>query len=246
MQEQVSEEPVNEEQVDVPTEEDSTELLAGKYKDVESLVAGHQELSTKIGERPEVERDKIIEEYSASLREKVPQEAGLYTFEIPEGMLGEGQAVTFDDSDPVMQKWKEFAHKKGFTPEEFNEATAMYVENELLNRPDMAAEMKALGENAQARVDRVDMWAAKHLSPEGYASIVDSSTTAGFVSVMEEVMKLSKDITLETGDVKSSGPLTKEELREMQLDPRYRSPRERDDAFVQRVNDGYKALSAAR
>ena len=244
--EEVIAEPENQEVVE-PEAAESTELYAGKYKDVASLEDGYKELTAKLGERPEADREKIIEEYAEGLRKEVPAEASKYVFEIPEGMLSDDQQVTFDDSDPVMQKWKEFAHKKGLTPEEFNEATALYVENELLSRPNMAKEMESLGENAQARVDRVDMWSAKHLSPEGYGAVVQASTTAGFVGVMEELMKMTSDgVSLESSDTTSSGPLTKDELRTMQLDPRYRSPRDRDEAFVKRVNDGYKALSASR
>ena len=221
-------------------------MLAGKYKDVDALEVGYKELEAKLGEKPELETDKLKEEWQAELRADVPATAEEYNFVMPEGILPEGQEITFKGNDPIMQEWKEFAHRKGLTPAEFNEATALYVRNELAQQPDIPAEMEKLGENAQARLDRVDMWSARHLSAEAYGGIVRSSDKAELVMAMEEIMQLTKDVSLEGNDAGPSGQTTLAELQEMQGRVRKMKAGAEREALNQKVSEGFKRLTQAR
>ena len=221
-------------------------MLAGKYKDVDALEAGYKELEAKLGEKPEVETDKLHEEWLADLRKDVPATAEEYNFVMPEGILPEGQEITFKGNDPVMKEWKEFAHRKGLTPAEFNEATALYVKNELSQQPDIQAERAKLGENAQARLDRVDMWSARHLSAEAYGAIVRSSDNAELVIAMEEIMALTKDVSLEGNDASPSGQTTLAELQEMQKRVRGMKAGAEREALNQKVSEGVKRLTQVR
>lgn len=220
-------------------------LFAGKYKDLESLEAGYVELAKKLGERPQVDREKLAEEIRAELRAAVPETADLYTFVPPDGLVPEGMAFSMDESNSVFGKWRTLAHEIGLTPEQFNAATALYVENELSMLPNKEKEMEKLGENAQARLDRLDMWAMKHLTPEGYAAINEVSSSAGFIMAMEEMMRLARDPSLETSDTKQNGAMTREELEQMMKDPRYRSQRHRDPTYVEKVQEGFRRLQGA-
>ena len=218
-------------------------LLAGKYKDVASLEAGYKELSAKLGERPEIERDNLIEAYKAELRKDVPENSTDYSYTPPEGLLPEGAEFSFKPDDPTFKAWQEWSHKIGLTPEQFNEATTFYVQNELDMMPNKNAELEKLGENAQARLDRLDMWAGRHLSPEGYKAITLAASTADVVMALEQMIKMTRDPSMITKDAQADGPLAMPELQEMQRQARnMKMGAERMD-LENKIAEGFKRLA---
>lgn len=245
MENEVVEE-VAEEVVEEVVEPQEEILLAGKYKDAAALETAYKALESKLGEKPEADLEKLKAEWKAENDKPTYEKAEEYTYTPSEDLIPDGRNVEFDANDPIMAKWKDLAHKSNLTQDQFNAATDLFIESTLANQPDIAAEHAALGENAQARIDRIDMWAGKHLSEENYAALVQASTSATFVAAMEQIMGLVDTVSLESGDSKASGPLSLSELQSMQRDPRYRNPRERDEGFIQRVNEGFKALTASR
>jgi len=237
-------------ETDQATEEDSKDplggsLLAGKFKDVAELESGYKNLQQKLGERPEIEKDKLMETFQAELRKDVPETPSHYLFDPPEGLLPEGAELSFKEDNPTMKKWQEFAHKVGLSPAQFNEATALYVENEIAMLPDVKAEMEKLGENAQARIDRVDMWVNRHLSAPSANAIVTRSSDAEFIKAIEEVMKMTKDPSMVATDATPDGPLSLAELQELQKKARVLQIGAERDAIERQIQEGFKKLRKA-
>tara|TARA_R100000655_G_scaffold782_6_gene3265 strand:+ start:952 stop:1707 length:756 start_codon:yes stop_codon:yes gene_type:complete len=241
---------VAEEQEAAPAPEGAPEpvgesLLAGKYKDVASLETGYKELQAKLGERPEVERDKLIDAYEAERRKAVPEKPVDYVYKPPEGLVPEGSEFSFKTDDPTFTAWQEWSHKIGLTPEQFNEATTFYVQNELAMMPNRNAELEKLGENAQARLDRLDMWAGRHLSPEGYNAITLAASNADTVMALEQMIKMTRDPSMVTEDATPDGPLSYAELQDMQRQARQMTMGAERVDLENKIADGFKRLASS-
>jgi len=222
------------------------DLILGKFKDQDALVEGYSQLEAKIGKTDEQLRTDIEAEFTAKAREGVPEAATGYEVKLPDGLIPEGAEFSIDTKDPGYVAAQEWAHTNGLNQGAFNEMMGMYVAAQLGGLPNKAEEMGKLGENAQARVDRVDMWAGKNLSKEAYATIIEHTTDSAMVKAMEEVMKIAKgDVAPRDGGEDDTGddPLSREELEKMMMDPRYRDPKKRDPEFIKRVEDGFRVLS---
>ena len=106
-------------------------------------------------------------------------------------------------------------------------------------------EKQKLGDNAQARIERVDLWAKANLTESSYESIVRNANSGDFILAMEELINKASPADIEgQNDVQNIGPLTRDELETMMKDPRYRDPRHRDPSFVRRVEEGFKTLKS--
>ncbi len=225
-------------------------LLAGKYKDATALEEGYNQLRTAYDKKTadiktDVEKEvrgQIESEYQLVAKGDIPEKSENYKFSPPEGLIPEGYDFSMKTDNPVFRKWQEKAHDMGLTPEQFNEVTAIYVENEMSLLPDPNAELEKLGENGRARVDRVDMWLSKHLDADSYISMSNFSGEASFITAMEQIIRKAGQAGGDTEGVQSDTPLSRPELEAMMKDPRYRDPRHREDAYVKRVTEGFRSL----
>ncbi len=228
------------------------EYIPEKYWDqergtakVEDMGKGYIELSSKLGQRDEKIREEISAELKSKGSEGVPESPDKYDFQVEEGILPEGTEFKLDKENPVFQEFNEFAHKNGLNQNQYNAMLSLYAKNELAMRPDFAAEKQKLGDNAQARIERVDLWAKANLTESSYDSIVRNASSGEFILAMEELINKASPADIEgQNDVQNIGPLTRDELEAMMKDPRYRDPRHRDPSFVRRVEDGFKTLKS--
>lgn len=225
------------------TEESTGEkLFAGKYKTVEDMEAGYGELASKLGTQGKDLRDQHFEEFNSESRKSLPESADGYDFTPAEGVIPEGYDFKMDKTNPVFLKFRDKAHELGITTDGFNDLTNLYIENELSMLPDVTGEMTKLGENAQARINRVDMWATKYLSPEQAKAVTEVSNTAVFIEAMESMIDKAGDVSLEGGGENIDRPLSRDDLEQMMRDPRYRDPRSRSNDYVKKVEEGFAAL----
>jgi len=82
----------------------------------------------------------------------------------------------------------------------------------------------------------------KYMDAQGLSN--DPAFIAYHVTIGEAI---SEDVLNQEGDGTSAlftGGITREKLRAMKQDPRYRDPQKRDPDFVKRVSEGYKQLAA--
>ena len=213
--------------------------------DIEKLSKGYNEIASAFGKKNEDLEADITSKVKAQMREGVPETPESYVFEPKEDLVPEGTEFKLNADNPQLQEFGKLAHEIGLSPEQYNSVVSLYVQNELALMPNKQAEAQKLGENAQARIDRVDMWSKANLSENAYQAVVGQATSGEFIMAMEELIDKSRDAPLDEGaQQQQSGKLTLAELQQMQKDPRYRDPRHRDPTFIKRVEDGFTALAS--
>ena len=241
--------------IDSAPEEASTiagrpEYIPEKYWDdisgrarVEDLGKGYIELASKLGQRDEKLREELSEEIKVKSREGVPENPEGYSYVPAEGAVPEGMQFNIDKDNTQYQEFGKLAHEIGLNQDQYNAVMGLYVQSELALMPDKKAEMEKLGDNGQARIERIDLWSKANLTENAYNAVVNQATSGEFILAMEEIIRKTGSADLEgEGDMQKQGPLDRGELEQMMRDPKYRDPRHRDDAFVRRVEEGFKAL----
>ena len=130
---------------------------------VEVLAKSYTELESKFGQRASALKEELQAEVNKP-REGVPESIDGYAYEFPKEGLPEGWEIQTAEDDPMLGWWKDTAFARGMTQDEFQEGINKYTEMLVSDVPDKAAEMKILGDNAQERIDRVDLYLSKNLS----------------------------------------------------------------------------------
>ena len=211
----------------------------------EGLAKGYAELTGKLTTR----RDEIETEVRNSILAKSgrPESAEKYEVKIPaEVKMPEGVTVAIDEKDPLLGWWRKTAFDKGLTQTDFEAGIAAFVQGELAGMPDTGGERKKLGENAEARIAHVDGWAATNLPPATYKKLTAMSTSAEVIEIMEDIIKISAKGGVGGAPGATVEVLTKQQLQEMQRDPRYHDTRKRDPAYVERVAEGFRRLAGQK
>lgn len=209
---------------------------------VEDLGNAYNELASKLGKRDDVLREEITQELQSKSNEGVPETPDSYQFTPPDNLVPEGVKFNIDQNNPQYKQFNEVAHKMGLNQDQYNEILSLYVQNEVALVPDKNAEIAKLGDNAQARIERVDLWSKHNLSNEAYSAIVNQATSGEFIMAMEELMEKTNTVSMEGNEHEAHGPLSRQELEQMMKDPRYRDPQRRDPTFVKRVQDGFARM----
>jgi hypothetical protein len=163
-----------------------------------------------------------------------PATAGDYA--MPE-IVDEEMAV--DNS--LFQWWTNHAYENGYSQEEFEDGIQQFNDALEAMQPDLEAETKALGDNADARIEAVSLWSQKFFPAEYEDVILGIGTSAKGIEMMEFLMQNVKDASV-SGDAGVSARTTEDDLRTKMQDPRYWNPVKRDIAFVKEVDEGFSQL----
>ena len=106
---------------------------------------------------------------------------------------------------------------------------------------DIDEEAKQLGENADARIEAVNLFANDFFPEEALPAIERMMEVHQGVIALETIMSsLKSPSVIEQSSIASN--FNEVELQEMQRDERYWNPAKRDNNFVNKVNEGYKKL----
>ena len=133
---------------------DRPEWLPEKFKTPEDLVTSYSSLESKLGQNEDQLRQSIIEQFEKEVLENRPATVGDY--QVPE-TLDESLAV----DNPLFKWWADHSFENGYSQDEFESGIAQYIEFYNAMQPDLDAERQALGDNADARIEAVDLWAQK-------------------------------------------------------------------------------------
>ena len=210
------------------------EWLPEKFNTPEDLVNSYSSLESKLGKSEEDLRTSIIEELETAATEGVPQAAGEY--KVPEEYMAEGEELNYE----FLEKYGEFAHKNGFNQEEF-ETGLQDIINMVPSGPNIEEETKKLGENANARIEAVGLWAQKFFPQELESEILRIGQTGDGVILLETVMNALNETPI-SSDAVSPSRLSQDDLNTMMKDPRYWNPTQRDPAFIKEVDEGFRKL----
>jgi hypothetical protein len=206
-----------------------------KSANVEALASSYNALEKKLGQRTEDLTKSIREDLDRERLSSVPES---YEITVPEG-IPEDIEVNFNDDQPLMNWWKDFAKSKGLNQNDFNDGVKAFINSELSMNPNPEEEMKKLGDNAKERVEAADIWAKKYLSSKAYNKFQELSSSADGIEALEEIMNLNKSTPLPS-DTAIQEEVSELDLRSMMKDPKYWDPQQKDPAYIKRVSDLYE------
>ena len=207
---------------------DRPEWLPEKFKTAQDLVDSYSQLESKLGKSQEELRESIL----AEIEKDIPESSGAY--EVPDEL-----PIVFQNNEDMLIRYAEFAYKNGFSQEEFAENL-----NELASFipvPDLKAEREKLGENANARIEAVALWARSQFPSEFQEEILRIGQSAGGVKLLENIMQNLSDTEVNSNTV-APARLTEDDLRSMMSDPRYWNQTKRDVGFIKQVDEGFSKL----
>lgn len=206
----------------VKGENDAIDLNASAQKQAEAYRELYGRFSKKTDDlRAEVMQD-AVKEYGKTIG--VPEDIEGYQY--PEG-------VQPPDNEELDKGFREWALKHNVSPQGFNELISEVYAKTF---PDYEKELEALGPNADARLETVNKWASKNL--EGFDKDLSRlMTTASGVAMVEKMMQLAGSSGFAPDDGGDPPPtLTREQIREMQADPRFGQ----DESYTAKVRKAWK------
>jgi hypothetical protein len=210
------------------------EWLPEKFNTPEDMAASYSSLESKLGQGQDEIRAQIEQELEISALEGRPETAGDY--ELPE-QINEAEAV----DNEMLAWWAEHSFENGYSQEEFADGIAKYAAYMEGQGPDLDAERQALGENADARIEAVDLWAGKNV-PEEFADQVELlGQSAQGIKMLEHFMSQSQQASPQ-GQFVAPQATNEDQLKTMMQDPRYWNPSQRDPNYVKQVQEGFSKL----
>lgn len=209
------------------------EWLPEKYKTPEDLAKAYKELESKLGTKEEDLRNKFMEEIQAEAFKDRPEKVGDY--ELPDNFSQEAT------NDEFFQWWANHSFENGYGQAEFAKGLEMFEKAVSQTAPDFDAEMKKLGDNANARVEAAALFARQFFPEEQMPAVERLTETAEGLMALELVMSKLKSPSVNSTS-NSIGQVTLDELTSMMKDERYWNQARRDPNFVKQVNEGFQRL----
>lgn len=226
--------------VEAPVEQTAQEVvrpewLPEKFQTPEELAKSYGELSTKIGQKEDDIKEQVMKQLEEEAYSGRPESAGDY--QIPD-ILNEEEAAT----NPLLKEWAEYAWENGYSQEEFSHWVNKFAEYQSAQQPDLDAVKAELGDNANARVEAIQLWMNKFFpDQEMQEAVAELGATVGGIKALEKVIEATKGTSLNTNTV-TTGQLSQADIEAKMKDPRYWQQGKRDEAFVQEVNNDWKRL----
>lgn len=226
--------------VEAPVEQTTQEVvrpewLPEKFQTPEELAKSYGELSTKIGQKEDDIKEQVMKQLEEEAYSGRPESAGDY--QIPD-ILNEEEAAT----NPLLKEWAEYAWENGYSQEEFSHWVNKFAEYQSAQQPDLDAVKAELGDNANARVEAIQLWMNKFFpDQEMQEAVAELGATVGGIKALEKVIEATKGTSLNTNTV-TTGQLSQADIEAKMKDPRYWQQGKRDEAFVQEVNNDWKRL----
>lgn len=210
------------------------EWLPEKFNTPEDLASSYSQLESKLGASQDEIRQQLIEEFEQTAIEGRPNTAGDYV--VPESL-----DETLVNDNELFQWWANHAFENAYSQEEFEQGINMYAQALNANQPDLDAEKAALGENADARIEAVDLWSQKFFPEEYQDAILGLGASAKGIEALEFLMSQMSASSM-AGNTGAIQPLNEGDLQSMMKDERYWNPAKRDNAYVQKVQEGFSKL----
>lgn len=234
MEEQVSEATEATAEPQAEAQPERPEWLPEKFNDPADLGKAYKALESKLGEKEEDIRNRLMEELNGQASEGVPESAGDY--ELPD-FINEEEAV----GNELLGQWAEHCHANGYTHEEFQKGIEMYMNGVMENSNDLEAEAGKLGDNAQERIEAASLFAHKFFPPDKIPAIERLMEGADGVEVLELLMEKMQDTSVSDAS-NINATFNEVELQEMMKDERYWNPSRRDANWIKQVDEGFKKL----
>lgn len=208
--------------------------LPEKYKTGEDLANAYKALESKLGAKEADLRKTIMDELEKESFANRPESKGDY--QLPDFV---DEAASIDNE--LLGWWAEHSFENGYSQEEFAKGIEMYRQAFEANQPNIEAETKKLGDNANDRIRAASMFANKFFPEEVMSAVERMCETSEGIMAIEAIMQATKE---STGGIQTNPVLDVDEgsLQEMMRDERYWNPARRDPSFVRKVDEGFKRL----
>jgi len=209
------------------------EWLPEKFNTPEDLASSYSALESKLGQSEQQMRDALVQEFETAALENRPASVGDYTIPetIDESMAGDNE---------LFQWWANHSFENAYSQEEFEAGIQKYAEFIDAQGPDLDAERAALGDNADARIEAVDLWSQKFFPEEYQDAVMQIGSSAKGVEALEFIMQQVG--TSVGGQSQPVSQVNHNDLQSMMQDERYWNPAKRDAGYVQKVQEGFSKL----
>ena len=210
------------------------EWLPEKFKTPEDLVTSYSSLETKLGTSQDELKSSILQELETEALQNRPATVGDY--QVPEAL-----DENLVNDNPLFQWWANHSFENGYTQEEFEAGIGQYAQFYESMQPDLEGEKTKLGENADARIEAVDLWANKFFPENLSYAVLTLGQSANGIEALEFLMDKLSGANM-SGNAQPAQQLTEADLRSMMKDERYWNNAKRDPAFVKQVDDGFSRV----
>jgi len=154
-----------------------------------------------------------------------------YEVAVSEAMSEHINLEDFKD-DPILEEAKTMAKEMGLNNEGFNAFAELYFKGQVADTQAMDAhrdeEMKALGNNAQRRLDNITDWAKHHLDADTGDKLTGALTSAAAVEAVEAVISRTRNAP-QVNDAPPAEAISHEKIKAMQM--------EKDEFGNSKMND---------
>lgn len=200
---------------------------------IENLAKSYIKLESTRGDP-----DKLREEWEGERLKARPESADKY--ELPEHDALDAEQLA---ASPVVSLFREIAFEQGMDNEAFQKTISNYADSQIAQiEARLDEEKKALGENADVRLEAVTLWAEKNFKEDELSAIQQVATTAAGVRALEKLMGKGREggPSLDEGEPLSGDDMTEEQARSLMQDPRYWDNKRRDPEIVKKVQDFFQ------
>jgi hypothetical protein len=143
-----------------------------------------------------------------------------YTVNLSDELKEKG--VEIGEDDVIMEEAIKFAKESNMSQDGFDNMVNLYAMSKLAEgsaiEDHRAEQFKALGPNAQTRIDNIVAWGNKNLSEDMVAGLEDMATTAAAVETIEHLVSLTRGSALTPDNTNPTTPTSAEEVRKMQFE----------------------------
>lgn len=210
------------------------EWLPEKFKTPEDLVSSYSSLETKLGTSQDELKSSILQELETEALQNRPATVGDY--QVPEAL-----DENLVNDNPLFQWWANHSFENGYTQDEFESGIGQYAQFYESMQPDLEGEKTKLGENADARIEAVDLWANKFFPEELSDAVLTLGQSANGIEALEFLMDKLSGANM-SGNAQPAQQISEADLRSMMKDERYWNVSKRDPAFVKQVEDGFSRV----
>lgn len=157
--------------------EDQWDATAGKPKvDIAAALQAHQQATERAGQ--------------------VPTDAAVYKTELPSDLkLPDGLNFEVKADDPLLAEFRSFAHANGLTQAQFSGILGLRAKMDAMAHEQaaaaMQAEVRALGDKAQERIEGATTFLRSKLPADQFDALKGAVASAKAVEAIETLMKLA-------------------------------------------------------
>jgi hypothetical protein len=210
------------------------EWLPEKFNTAEDLVSSYSNLESKLGKGEQELRESITKEMNDQMLADRPATVGEYV--LPDS-IDEAEA----SDNGLLDWWSNFCYDNGYGQDKFADGIEKYTNAITSHLPDLETEKTKLGDNADARIEAVQLWAGKFFEESQMSALQRLGESAEGIEAMEKIIDALKQTGI-ASNIESTTQMSEDDLRSMMNDDRYWKQGTRDPAYVKQVQDGFAKL----